>query len=243
MQPYNRAMSQISGSAKAQRDAAWLALLAALCLALGLAWEVWRLPPVSARGIHLLLLAGLGLAVLDRLRRPGWRMRAAGVGGLVGMATVLNLLWFPGIDDAIGAYGLQRQPDDRLLSRYRDNPHSIPRRNAQHLLMAEFLEGKPVRAVAGSQIVPWRLKALSRPSSIVSVPLPEGGLPSAWALLHDRPLRVVRSWGGGRQIAIGITEGAEQAASFVVVRLEGVEIIVPDSVWQEHVGHPAPRGR
>lgn len=216
-----------------------LALLAAGCLVFAGLGEAWRMPPENRWGIAVLPLAGLGLAAIERLQRPAWPLRAAAVGALAGASIVLNLLWLPAIDRANRPNHFALQDKNRLLPRYRDYPHKIPRREAHHVLMADFLAGKPVRLLAGSRIVPWKLRALSRPALLVGVPRPPGGLPSGRALLEGRAHRAVTLWDRKRPLAIGITEGAETARYFVIARLQGTEWIVPSGVWEDSVP-PAP---
>ncbi len=222
---------------RARGDAAGLALIAVGTLALACLGEVQRPPAASPYGIGLVVLAGGGLGVFTWLRRPSWPLRAAAAAGLATLSIALNLLWFAEINRANKNHFFQRQPDS-LLGRYHRHPHLIARRKSAYLLMADYLEGKPVRWVDGAKLTPWRLFALSQPSEIAEIPPPQRRLPTAEQLADAHENRVLqfhplRSHGEERPYRIvGITEEAATADYFVVLGVQGVDFVIPNAVWE-----------
>jgi hypothetical protein len=211
---------------------------------------VWRLPQVSPHGVGLIMLAGLGLGIFGLLRRLSWQLRAALLAALVTAAIVLNPLLFRAIDRGNPGYSFRRQEDDLLSTRYHKHDHWIPRQKSAYFVMADLLEGRQIRYIEGSQLARWRLAALTRPSEIVELAPPDHPLPSARQLWSRYPHRKHRlysaDWKGEERLyrMVGITEGAEQAEYFVVLEVDGVDFVVPDSVW-EAIGReqrpPGPR--
>jgi hypothetical protein len=208
-----------------------------------------QLPHVIPVGVGLIMLTGLGLGVFGLLRRPAWRLRTASVAMLVVAAIVVNLLWFRAIDRANGQYSLQLQEDDLLSSRYFNHDHWIPRQKSAYFVMADLLEGKQIRYIKGSQLSRWRLAALAEPSEIVELDPPDYPLPTAQQLWNRYPKRKhwlhSPSWRGEERHyrMAGITRGAEKAEYFVVLEVEGVDFVIPDSVWEEIGRGQRPPGR
>jgi hypothetical protein len=221
-----------------RRGIVGLLLIAAIVFALGLHWRVWQPPLESLSSVALLPLSGLGLGIFGRLRRPSWQVRAAAVVGLALSAILLNLLWFASIDRSNENFSFRRQADDRLASRYESHHHQIPLQTSAHFVMADLLRQKQVRYIQGSQLQPWRLLALSGASEIVEVSAPGFPLPTARQLMDRYSTRdsVTRwpDWTGGppHYRMVGITDGAETAEYFVVLALDGVDFVIPDSVWK-----------
>lgn len=199
---------------------------------------VWQLPRVSPHGVGLIMLAGLGLGVFGLLHRPSWRLRAALVATLVVAAIVLNSFWFRAIDRTNLGYSFRRQEDDLLSTRYYKHDHWIPRQKSAYFVMADLLEGKQIRYIEGSQLGKWRLAALAKPSEIVEMAPPSYPLPTAQQLWNRYPHREhwlhSPDWKGEERFyrMVGITQGAEEAEYFVVLEVDGVDFVIPDSVWE-----------
>ena len=197
-----------------------------------------QLPRVSPHGVGLIMLAGLGLGVFGLLRRPSWPLRAALVAALVVAAIVLNPFWFRAIDRTNLGYSFRRQEDDLLSTRYYKHDHWIPLQKGGYFVMADLLRGKQIRYIEGAQLSKWRLAALAEPSEIVDVDPPGYPLPTAQQLWDRYPNRKYRmyfpDWKGEEKLyrMVGITKGAEKAEYFVVLELEGVDFVIPDSVWE-----------
>ena len=104
--------------------------------------------------------------------------------------------------------------------------------------MADLLEGKQIRYIEGVWLSKWRLAALAEPSEIVEVDPPDYPLPTAQQLWNRYPNRKFRlhssDWMGEKRLyrMVGIEEGAEKAEYFVVLEIEGVDFVIPDSVWE-----------
>jgi len=198
----------------------------------------WQLPRVSPHGVGLIMLAGLALGVFGLLRRPSWRLRTALVTALVVAATFVNPFWFRAIDRVNLGYSFRRQEDDLLSTRYYKHDHWIPRQASAYFVMADLLEGKQIRYIEGAWLSKWRLAALAGPSEIVEVDPPGYALPTAQQLWNRYPNRKFRlhspDWGGEERLyrMVGITEGAEEAEYFVVLEVEGVDFVIPDSIWE-----------
>ncbi len=213
-------------------------MIAASFLALGLHWRVWRPPLESLYSVALLLLTGLALGVFARLRRPSWQVRAAAVVGLAVSAILLNVLWFSSIDRSNENFSFRRQADNRLASRYENHHHQIPLQTSAHFVMADFLRRKQIRYIEGSQLQPWRLLALSGASEIVELSAPGFPLPTARQLMDRYSTRhsVVdppdRTGGPHQYRLVGITDGAQTAEYFVVLAVDGIDFVIPDSVWK-----------
>ena len=198
----------------------------------------WQLPRAGPHGVGLIMLAGLALGVFGLLRRPSWRLRAALVATLVVAAIVLNLFWFRAIDRVNRGYSFRRQQDDLLSTRYYKHDHWIPRQASAYFVMADLLEGRQIRYIEGAWLSKWRLAALAEPSEIVELDPPGYALPTAQQLWNRYPNRKYRlhspDWSGEERLyrMVGITEGAEKAEYFVVLEVEGVDFVIPDSVWE-----------
>ena len=213
-------------------------IVAGVFVPIALYFRVWEIPRVSPHGVGLILLAGLALGVFGLLRRPSWRLRTASVAALVVAAIVLNLLWFREIDRTNGRSSFRLQKDDLLSHRYLNHSHWIPRQAGAHFLMADLLEGKQIRYIEGAQLGKWRLAVLAEPSEIVEVDPPGYPLPTPRQLEDRYPHRKYRlhspTWRGEERLyeMVGITRGAEEAEYFVVLEVEGVDFVIPDSVWE-----------
>jgi hypothetical protein len=231
-------MLRSAARAELRRGIPGLLLIAVTFLALGLHWRVWRPPLESLGGVALLLFAGLGLGIFGRLRRLSWQVRAAAVVGLAASAILLNVLWFHSIDRRNENFSFRRQADDRLVSRYENHHHRIPLQTGAHFVMADFLKQKRIRYIQGPKLEPWRLLALSEASEIVEVSDPGFSLPTARQLTDRYSTRysVTYSpdWRGGlhHYRMVGIIDGAETAEYFVVLAVDGVDFVIPDSVWK-----------
>jgi hypothetical protein len=229
-------------------DIAGLALIAIATLALAWLGEVQRPPAASPYGIGLVVLAGGGLGVFAWLRRPSWPLRAAAAAGLATLSIALNLLWFAEINRTNENHFFQRQPDS-LLARYHRHSHMIARRKSAYLLMADYLEGKPVRWVGGGRLAPWRLFALSQVSEIAEIPPPGRRLPTAQELADAYENRVLefhpRRWYGEEHPyrIVGITQAAATADYFVVLEVQGVDFVIPNTVWETFPQRREPRAR
>ena len=211
-------------------------------------FRVWQIPRESPHGVWLIIFAGLGLGVFGLLGRPSWQLRAALLATLLVAAIVLNLLWIRETDRSMGPHGLRLQEDDRLSSRYFNHYHWIPRRHGAHFAMADLLKGKQIRYIEGSQLGRWRLAALAEPSEIVEKDPPSYPLPTPQQLVDRYPTRKYwlysPNWKGHEQLyqMAGITKGAKQAEYFVVLEVDGVDFVIPDSVW-EAIGREQTFGR
>ncbi len=223
-------------------------IAAAIVVAIAHDLLVWQLPRVRPHGTGLIMLAGLGLGVFGLLRRPSWQLRAVLVAALVLAAVIVNPFWFRAIDRTTPGYSLRRQEDDLLSTRYRKHDHWIPRQKSVYFVMADLLAGKQIRYIEGSQLDKWRLAALAEPSEIVDLDPPDHPLPSAEQLWNRYPNRRFQlhspDWAGEERLyrMVGITEGAERAEYFVVLEVDGVDFVIPDSVWRAIGGRPGPPG-
>jgi hypothetical protein len=213
-------------------------IAAGIVVAIARALLVWQLPRVGPHGVGLIMLAGLGLGVFGLLRRPSWQTRSILVSALVVAAVVVNLLWFREIDREDSKSSFRRQEDDLLSTRYYEHHHWIPRQKSAYFVMADLLEGRQIRYIEGSQLSKWRLAALAEPSEIVELDPPDYPLPTAQQLADRYPYRPYQlyspRWRGEERLyqMVGITEGAEKAEYFVVLEVEGVDFVIPDSVWE-----------
>jgi len=215
-----------------------LVCLAVLGIVLAVHWSVWRPPFEDAAGLRWLLLLGLGLGALGWLVRPGPPLRLLGAAGLAGAGLLLGLAWLPALAREHPSMQLTLQPDARLLTRYGQAARGDSTWDAAHLLMADFLRGKPVYYAPGSSLTPWKLLALSRPSEIVELALPAGPLPDGRELMRGLRKRVMTGeWEGHVYRLLAITEGAGRAEYFVVAKLGETDLICPDSIWEKRVLH------
>jgi len=211
---------------------------AAGCVALAVHWEVWASPKQYTGGVVLLVLMGVSLGAFAKLYRPDWRVRAGGVVALVCTALTLNLVWFAGLDAGNKNFSLTRQTDSSLPRRYTDHHHWIPRQKAAHFVMADFLKGKPVHYVKGNLLRPRFLLALIGVSELVELSEPDYPLPAPAALTAAYSVRILQGYSpnlkGEERFyrIVGITQGAENAAYFVVLAIRGTDFIIPDPVWR-----------
>jgi hypothetical protein len=209
---------------------------------------VWQLPRVSPHGVGLIMLAGLALGVFGLLRRPSWQLRTASLATLVLAAIVLNPFWFRAIDRTNLGYSFRLQEDDFLSTRYYKHDHWIPRQASAYFVMADLLKGKQIRYIEGVWLSKWRLAALAEPSEIVELDRPDYPLPSAQQLWNRYPHRKHRlyaaDWHGEEKLyrMVGIIQGAEQAEYFVVLEVDGVDFVIPESVWEAIERGQAPPG-
>jgi hypothetical protein len=231
-------MARAAAGSGSFRAALGLALLAGVFLAFAIHWQVWTRPSASGAGILLLVLSGLVLGVFGLLRRPSWQVRGAAVASLVVATSVLNAVWLPALDRNNKHYSLVLQEDDRLARRYADHHHWIPHQKSGYFLLAEFLEGKQIRYVEGTQLSPWRLLTLVRASEVVEIPPPDYPLPSPQELVdrfRERHLQKYSpNWKGEERSyrMVGIVDRAESADYFVVLALQGIDFVIPGPIWE-----------
>ncbi len=223
-------------------------IVAGVFVVMALYFRVWQIPRESPHAVGLIILAGLGLGVFGLLRRPSWQLRAASLATLLVAAIVLNLLWIRETDRRNGRHAFEVQEDDYLSSRYFNHYHWIPRQQGAYFVMADLLKGKQIRYIEGSQLGRWRLAALAEPSEIVEKDPPSYPLPTPQQLEDLYPNRKywlhLPSWRGQERLyqMVGITRGAKEAEYFVVLEVDGVDFVIPDSVW-EAIGRDQTIGR
>lgn len=219
----------------------WAGLLGALAilgagLLLGALGQAWRPPPDHVAGVALLPALGAALGLFARRAHPGWRVRALGTGGLVGLAVLLNALWLPGVHAAGHDAPLGPKPHG-LLARTIDHWHPLVSELAIYLAMGEVVAGHDVHFVPSPGLDPRRLLVLARAARVepIAPPGPWVPAPKVWEERYPNVfVHVDRRRGRDRIVRrhfVGITEGARDAAFFVVLEHDGVTLAIPDRIW------------
>lgn len=197
----------------------------------------WLPPPDHRAGLLLLPSWGLALGLLGRRGRPGWQARAVGIGGLVAAGLLLNGLWLPGTHAAArdAPLGLRKRSD--LLSRTLASWHPLIATRSLHLALGRLVAGREVRWVPSPVISPRELLVMAGAARVVEMPDPGPWVPGpdAWSERYDTlylSFDERRSDGVVHHRVVGVRDGAESAAWFVVLEREGAILAIPDSVWE-----------
>lgn len=219
---------------------AWRGIRAALAItAVGGAASallgLWRPPPDDAAGLVLLPVWGLALGVFARRVRPGNATRVAALAGLVAGATVLNLIWLPGLRASAHGVPLERHRES-LRERALAHWHPLISSRALYLTLAPLVGGREVRWVPTPAIDPARLMSLGNAARVVEMAPPGAWLPGAPYWERRYPTVTLdldtRDRGGTSQHLVAVTQGADRARYYVVLERDGVVLALPDAVWE-----------
>ncbi len=217
-----------------------LALTVVFAVVAAVAWyaQVWRAPPDSSVGAELFPVTGLLIGGLVFALRPPWWVRVFALTSLALVAIAFNLVWFSSIDATNLHFTIRRIDGGRLASQYKQDHHWLIQRKRAHFVMHEELKGREVRFVKGFGLDRRTMLILNELSALVEMDRPAFPLPSARGLRSRYAHRIMSkdhsSYKGEEQSfrMVGITKGASEAEYFVAVNLDGVDFVIPDSVWE-----------
>ncbi len=229
------------------------AIALSVCFAaLILSADGW-LPPGQLAEVLLFLAWGAALGLLGILARPGARVRAGALAGLMIVGIWLNGRWIEQQRGGVAAAPLIAHERHDLLSLAAGANHRLVIERALYLTLERFIGGKPVmyvsnpeirphppRAFSGAeriaQIRPHHLLALSGAERIVEIPAPRW-LPPAHVLADRYP---TESWAFIREksahyphleyLFLGILDPDGAPRSFVVMNHQGVFLALPETV-------------